>query len=355
MADSTPKLAACGPDAKTVTGWTLVFMVLLRIAIGWHLFYEGVWKLHEGNWSAAPYLIASAGPLRPVFHWMVKDPEGLERMTKESIHNRIDQRYERITKHYKFEEKQLEGAEKFHKQADAILAAPDFQKALADYKARVEGLSGDPDYKPELVNMEVYTMLAERDYDAQVGNFKNALEETNAVSKVVDNLKTTPTYEVQRLSYDYRKKAQARALILARIEKPLKDMEAELTAKASMKQLEAGPPPRESSQTPFIDWSNMWGLTLAGACLMLGLFTRFAALSGACLLMLYYLAQPPFPGLPEVPMSEGHYLIVNKNLIEFLALMMFAVSGVGRWGGLDAYISRLFCRNACKAPAEQPA
>ena len=50
-------------------------------------------------------------------------------------------------------------------------------------------------------------------------------------------------------------------------------------------------------------------------------------------------------------MSEGHYLIVNKNLIEFLALMMFATSRIGRWGGLDAYVSRIFC-GKCEKPAE---
>ena len=39
------------------------------------------------------------------------------------------------------------------------------------------------------------------------------------------------------------------------------------------------------------------------------------------------------------PSAEGHYLIVNKNLIEMIALFMIATSRIGRWGGLDAYIS----------------
>jgi thiosulfate dehydrogenase [quinone] large subunit len=39
------------------------------------------------------------------------------------------------------------------------------------------------------------------------------------------------------------------------------------------------------------------------------------------LLVFYYLAHPPFPGLPQGP-SEGSYWIVNKNLIEIAALLV---------------------------------
>ena len=46
-------------------------------------------------------------------------------------------------------------------------------------------------------------------------------------------------------------------------------------------------------------------------------------------------------------MAEGHYWIVNKNLIEAIALLMIATSGVGRWAGLDAYISAYCRRRRC--------
>ena len=39
---------------------------LLRMAIGWHFLYEGVWKLVQENWSAKGFLQSSdwfAGPL----------------------------------------------------------------------------------------------------------------------------------------------------------------------------------------------------------------------------------------------------------------------------------------------------
>jgi thiosulfate dehydrogenase [quinone] large subunit len=86
----------------------------------------------------------------------------------------------------------------------------------------------------------------------------------------------------------------------------------------------------------------MLGLSAVGICLMLGLMTRLAALGGVGLLCLYYFCMPPWPGLPESPLTEGHYLIINKNVIEALALLMIAASRCGRWAGLDAFISAWF-------------
>ena len=48
-----------------------VLVDLLRIAIGWHFLYEGLWKLmQKGDWSCASYLGAAQGPLAPAFTWM---------------------------------------------------------------------------------------------------------------------------------------------------------------------------------------------------------------------------------------------------------------------------------------------
>ena len=94
------------------------------------------------------------------------------------------------------------------------------------------------------------------------------------------------------------------------------------------------------SPTRFIDWSNMIALTAIGAGLILGLFTRLSAVGGIGLLMLYYWCMPSLPWLPEASPTEGHYLFVNKNIIEALALAMIATSGVGRWCGLDGILFR---------------
>ena len=100
-------------------------------------------------------------------------------------------------------------------------------------------------------------------------------------------------------------------------------------------QLAAGALPPEPSQTEWIDWANMLGLAAIGICLILGLFTRLAALGGVCMLAMFYLCMPPWPGLEANMTAEGHALIVNKNMVEAIALLVIATSRVGRWWGLD--------------------
>ncbi len=68
-----------------------------------------------------------------------------------------------------------------------------------------------------------------------------------------------------------------------------------------------------------VDFMNTWGLICIGLGLILGLFTRTAAIAGAVLIALYYLFNPPLIGLAAAGPMEGNYLIVNKNLVEMAA------------------------------------
>ncbi len=85
-----------------------------------------------------------------------------------------------------------------------------------------------------------------------------------------------------------------------------------------------------------VDFMNTWGLICIGLGLILGLFTRTAAIAGAVLIALYYLFNPPLIGLVTAGPMEGNYLIVNKNLIESVMLLLIAVSPAARLYGLDA-------------------
>jgi uncharacterized membrane protein YphA (DoxX/SURF4 family) len=71
-----------------------------------------------------------------------------------------------------------------------------------------------------------------------------------------------------------------------------------------------------------VDSVNIAALILIGLALFLGLAIRISSLSGILLLMLYYFAHPPFGG-SLMGSTEGSLYIVNKNLIEALALFVF--------------------------------
>jgi thiosulfate dehydrogenase [quinone] large subunit len=88
-----------------------------------------------------------------------------------------------------------------------------------------------------------------------------------------------------------------------------------------------------------VDMLNTWGLIAIGLGLVLGLFTRPAAIAGTVLLMLYYLFNPPFIGAGISVPLEGNYLLVNKNLIEAVTLVLIAVSPAAKRFGLDMLIA----------------
>jgi len=92
------------------------------------------------------------------------------------------------------------------------------------------------------------------------------------------------------------------------------------------------------------DLITMWGLSLVGVLLILGLFTRLACLGGIGFIVLFYLANPPFVGYFYSIPTEGSYLIVNKNLVELCALVVVLVTGSGRFAGLDLILHGLFGR-----------
>ena len=93
------------------------------------------------------------------------------------------------------------------------------------------------------------------------------------------------------------------------------------------------------------DLITMWGLTIVGALLILGLFTRLASLAGLGFILLFYLCNPPFVGYFYSIPTEGTYLIVNKNLVEMCALAVIFATGSGRFAGLDRIVHGLVYAN----------
>ncbi len=84
-----------------------------------------------------------------------------------------------------------------------------------------------------------------------------------------------------------------------------------------------------------VNFANEWGLTLIGLALILGIFTRAASWAGITMLVMYYIAYPPFGGYSYGAATEGSYLFVNKNLIELVCLLVLSFTRSGRFFGLE--------------------
>ena len=72
----------------------------------------------------------------------------------------------------------------------------------------------------------------------------------------------------------------------------------------------------------FTDFLNIWGLIFVGTGLFVGLFTRLSAWAGIVMLLFYYVANPPF--IPASIPAQGHFYIVNINVIESAVLLIIA-------------------------------
>jgi thiosulfate dehydrogenase (quinone) large subunit len=96
------------------------------------------------------------------------------------------------------------------------------------------------------------------------------------------------------------------------------------------------------SGSPLIGWVEalvITALIAAGLSMLLGLFTQAGTWTALALLSLFYLAQVPLAGRP-VPGAEGAYLLVNKTLVEWVAVLTLLVFRTGRIAGLDLLRAR---------------
>jgi len=281
-------------------------LVLLRIAIGWHFFFEGWEKVastREGKepFSAEIYLRNATGPFAPYFRGMLADPNGRALLDPDRLKAAWKDDVTRLEGHYRFTEEQRSQAHKIldhaHQWADYWFDDRENvekrQKYFHDLRD-VEQTEGDP---------EALSYEKERAWDAR---------------RVLDA--------------DRRSLTQP----LIEREKALREAVAKLATPDEINTSGASGSP--VTTLDLLNYLTMYGLIAIGFCLMAGFLTPLAALSAALFLAMIYLSMPPWPGLPPNPKAEGHYWIVSKNLIELIACLVIATTPSGHWIGFDALL-----------------
>lgn len=279
-------------------------MILLRIAIGWHFHTEGTEKIKsyrtgDKPFSAEAYLKNSTGPLAPYFRGMLPDPNGLAKLDTARLKSAWADDVRRMSEHFRFDEDQKAKAE------EELKSAEEFADAW----------------------------FSEREHRQDREKYYHNLADVQTVER-----------DLTAMSFE-RERASNRRKELA---KDLTDLTKEIDARGAAmrdKVIKLATPEQTSmagAYTPALtrlDVMNMvvtYGVWMIGLCLMLGFLTRFSALCAAAFLINIYLCIPPWPGYPESPKWEGHYYIVDKNLVEMLACMALVFLPTGYWLGLDA-------------------
>jgi len=371
---------------------TVVMLVALRLVIGWHFFKEGVSHHNDPTWSSEGFLRQAKGPLADAYRSVLPDFHGWNRLmlaplpddaaalssTAEAqepaapapakpttgvpdgtkgteyaggvwdatkgngnglqepekptaYHDWLAEvkrdwaaDEDRISSFYHFDEQQK-------KKADEILK--DAERRLKDYLDESE-----PDIR-------LYRQLVARAQRMQQAPGTESIPNQQAraaaaagnplgekgISGHASPLATTPAAW----------QSGARA-----IEQLYHDR---LDTLVTADQRKLGSPPAESSRLQRVDAAVAWLLMAVGACLVLGLFTRLAAVGGCCFLLSVICTQPPW--LPGA-------IITYNQTVELVALVMLITTPVGRWGGLDYFIHRIIFGGSCKAsgpPAEKQA
>ncbi len=80
-----------------------------------------------------------------------------------------------------------------------------------------------------------------------------------------------------------------------------------------------------------VNFLNIWGQIFIGIGLIVGLFSTTAAIFGAVMILVYYIAIPPF-------LESATF--IDKNLFEFLGFLIIAFFPTSNLIGLDLLIAK---------------
>ena len=98
-----------------------------------------------------------------------------------------------------------------------------------------------------------------------------------------------------------------------------------------------------------VNFLNVWGLTLIGVALMLGVLVRLSGILGSTLMILYYFPILQFPYIPP------HAYLVDEHIVYAAALLVLsAFSKDIKWGVGEWFSNLPCCGGAKKEKGDAP-
>ena len=339
----------------------------LRIAVGYHFFKEGTYKL-KNKFDAYGFLSGAKGPLAPAFKAMLGDSNGMTklcilekevdgkktfRINTDSTIKQWEQFASNARDYYGFGSVDLQKELENRRQvlAEEIKTARDqnntkvnteklayhranLEKDIAQIRRQLdilkETLSTHTKLLEEWSQKNRVDLIAHFSTADRLAGFARDGQQASAISSQVDSLRG----QVDTIQSDRNKK-------MAGWSKEITDMWDSLETKINSLAVE-----EQKRQTPLVlarpfspkclNLINMiipWFDTIVGVCLVLGLFTRFASLSAGLFLLSVCLTQPFW-----VPGTTPTYLY----WIEMAACFVIFGTLAGRMAGLDYIINGFF-------------
>ena len=354
---------------KTQLSILFVAIVALRIAVGFHFFKEGTNKLKYG-FNAYGFLSGAKGPLAPAFKGMLDDYSGMKELC--IFENQVEgettfsidtastiQEWDRFaedaTKYYGFGSIGLQ--EDLAKQRQAIADQIEEARAQNDTSIDTVELEGKRDaleedinqvrHQPKRLNSALENhskmlkdwangnrvdLIAHFSTEDRLQGFARDGQQASEISSQVDSLRG----QVETIQSDRNKKLTGWKKEIGGM---WDSLETKVDTLAIQQQRRKTPLELERPFAPKFGSLNVinmvipWFDTIVGVCLILGLFTRFASLSGGLFLLSVCLTQPFW-----VPGTNPTYLY----WIEMTACFVIFGTLAGRMAGLDYIIHGFF-------------
>lgn len=390
-------------DIRRYSTAAVVLLVVLRLSLGWQLLYEGLWKIDTLStpkpWTSAGYLKNSSGPLRPMFRDMAGDANDLGWLDYDTVAERWQAWSKKFKQHYRLTGKQVGSLDRLlngsvTKVGEELVFAQPLEALPADLgkwpvsekivrydsaakklyvssnyfmepsdRAKLEKLVKDRTDEASLAFLKAVKTIDERQkksmgYLRKLGGAVNGNpellgnEDWQQLGKKDQYIQQLEQYEIDYANastesdWDHLSHTWGEIQALrVELTTPVKSMEDEFYSKANdlltLEQHSRGELPVTWTALKISDMLTIVGLTALGTTLILGLFTRFSCVVAGIMLFSFYMAMPPWPGSPPMPGPE-HSLIINKNLIEVIALFALATVPTGLWFGLDRILFGFF-------------
>jgi uncharacterized membrane protein YphA (DoxX/SURF4 family) len=323
---------------KTPAVTSILLLLFLRLAVGSHFFSEGLTKLRAKGFSAEPFLRAATGPAAPLLQRLLDDPDharllciqreagpgGAERVKTDpeltiALWNDFA---DRCVAHYRF--------------GDPAFASTSGQPP-AQTAAQVQDITRQADDARKLVASHVEQLNAwlEANRTGLIAHFSTAereaaFERDGAAGPQVASQVASLRDQTARIRQERKQLADGWA---AEVNALWDSLETALPALATPEQAAAAgqlalhrPHDQPDSWLKWINRVVPWFDLAVGVLLLLGLFSRWAAMAGALLLVAVIATQPPW-----VPAAAP----VWYQLVELAALLVLASSLARAIPGLD--------------------
>jgi len=288
-------------------------LVLLRMTVGWHILYEGIWKYQQQDFSADGYLSMASGPFADYYRTEVmEDFEGRKHLDEKWNLDKLQSYYDRFLAQMKLDDAaKTEAAKHLEERKQNIkdfLAEKTNAMLFGDYAVQWEGIKKQ---KAELDKSGGGTSFqSERIWKAE----QSLRREGRPWVDWIDNQHDALRDDLNQL------------LPMERRGSPLRPSIQEIFTDKNL----------------FVTYSSI----AIGVCMIVGLLSRLASLGGAILLVNIVAAKWDWPRhySPPAHPAQGHSLFITKEFIEMMCCFTLATLPTGRWAGFDYFLHGLFVR-----------